>query len=37
MPRAYLHHPSSDIDFILFPYQKLGSIVYDDPLAGLKV
>jgi hypothetical protein len=36
MTRAALHHPSPDIDFILFPYEKLGCIVYDDPLAGLK-
>jgi hypothetical protein len=35
MTRPALHHPSPDIDFILFPYQKLGCIVYDDPLAGL--
>jgi hypothetical protein len=29
-------HPSPDIDFILFPYEQPGCILYDDPLAGLK-
>ena len=36
MPRAAIHHPSPDIDFILFPYEKHGCIVYDDPQAELK-
>jgi hypothetical protein len=36
MPRPALHHPSPDIDFIHFPYEQLGCIIYDDPLAGLK-
>jgi hypothetical protein len=36
MPRPAIHHPSPDIDFILFPYEELGCIIYDDPLAGLK-
>jgi hypothetical protein len=35
-PRPALHHPSPDIDFILFPYERLGCIIYDDPIAGLK-
>jgi hypothetical protein len=35
MPRPALHHPSPDIDFVLFPYELHGCIVYDDPMAGL--
>ncbi len=36
MPRPAIHHPAPDIDFILFPYEQLGCIIYDDPIAGLK-
>ncbi len=35
-PCPALHHPSPNIDFILFPYEQLGCILYNGPLAGLK-
>ena len=31
-----IHRPSGDVDFVLFPYEELGCIVYDDPTFGLE-
>ena len=31
-----IHRPSETVDFVLFPYEEYGCIVYDDPLVGLE-
>jgi|GEM_PF-5790572 len=36
MTRPAIHYPYLDIDFILFPYEKHDSNIYDDPIVGLK-
>lgn len=35
MPIPAIHRPCEGVDYVLFPYESRGCIVYDDPAFGL--